>query len=174
MVKRKRTEATRPVSYGVLLHKKQDDEVVYLLGMIPQRNWWTVFKGMPNNDDESPHETALREFREETGTDENVLQAISPEATLYGKTGKKDLVIYLQEGSEVSSESFNLERVVKIDQGYMKGKPEIVAIRWLTMREALDGVDGAKIYKSQESILRDAQDFVINEKSSNVQEESSV
>jgi 8-oxo-dGTP pyrophosphatase MutT (NUDIX family) len=150
----------RPVSCGLLLYKRDGDEIRYLVGLIPQRNFWTIFKGMPNVG-ESPEQTALREFEEETGST-NVLNIITPETVLKGTTGKKDLVIFLQEGSHVSQDCFNLENVVTIDQGYMKGKPEIVAIRWLTLSEALNGIDGARIYNSQQGILQEAQDFIIS------------
>ena len=43
----------------------------------------------------------------------------------------------------------------------MKGQPEIVKIRWLTFEEALDGINGgAKIYKSQQGILKQAHEFL--------------
>lgn len=162
--KRKMTEALgdRIVSYGVLLYKKDgiNKERRFLLGLIPQRNWWTVFKGMPSSKNESPTETALREFEEETGTS-GIVEKITPEKTLMGKAGKKDLVIFLQEGSEFDVESFDIEKVVKIDSGYMQGQPEIVAIQWLTLKQALEGVDGAKIYKSQENILCGAHEFIM-------------
>ena len=137
-MKRKReTSSNRPVSAGVLLYKKESHVTKYLLGLVPQRNFWTVFKGMPSDDGETLEETALREFQEETGT-ENVLgDKLKPETTLRGKTAKKDLVIFLQKGSHVQESMFDIDKVVKIDQGYMKGKPEIVAIRWLTKSQAL-------------------------------------
>lgn len=157
-MKRKREATNRPVSYGVLLYKRDGDEIRYLLGLIPQRNFWTVFKGMPN-EGETPEQTVLREFEEETGTSK-LLKSIDAQITLKGTTGKKNLVIYLQEGSHVSEDCFNLEKVVTIDSGYMKGKPEIVAIRWLTLLEALHGIDGARIYNSQQDILQEAHDFI--------------
>lgn len=106
-MKRKRERgATRPVSAGLLLYKKEVDSetsistIRYLLGMVPQRNNWTVFKGMPSNSEEQLEATALREFEEETGTS-NIVKRIQSEAVLRGATSKKDLVIFLQEGSEV-------------------------------------------------------------------------
>ena len=171
-LKRKREEITkRIVSYGVLLYKRADDDepdgIRFLLGMIPQRNAWTVFKGMPSQkedgSDESPAETALREFEEETGSQGLLaLQDFHPEATLHGRASKKHLEIYLHEGSFFDErESFCAERVIKIEDGYMKGRPEIIAVRWLTLQQATEGADGAKIYKSQESILQEAYAILI-------------
>eukprot|EP00977_Amphora_coffeiformis_P017294 scaffold5538_cov159-Amphora_coffeaeformis.AAC.12 len=164
--KRKRGDTgKRLVSYGVLLYKRvgnQPDGIRFLLGMIPQRNAWTVFKGMPSQkddgSDESPAETALREFEEETGSQGLLsLQEFRPEATLHGRASKKHLEIYLHEGSFFDEqESFFAERVVKIDEGYMKGRPEIIAVRWLTLQQAMEGADLAKVYKSQEPILQEA------------------
>jgi hypothetical protein len=58
------TTTTVNVNFNDLDHCK---EFEFLLGLIPQRNFWTVFKGMPNNsDEETPYETAMREFEEES------------------------------------------------------------------------------------------------------------
>ena len=171
-LKRKREEITkRIVSYGILLYKRADDDqpdgIRFLLGMIPQRDAWTVFKGMPSQkddgSDESPTETALREFEEETGCQGLLtLPEFHPEATLHGRTSKKHLEIYLHEGSFFDEhESFCAERVIKIEDGYMKGRPEIIAVRWLSLQQAMEGADGAKIYKSQESILQEAYAILI-------------
>ena len=43
----------------------------------------------------------------------------------------------------------------------MKGRPEIIAVRWLSLQEAMDGADGAKIYKSQESIIQEANAILV-------------
>ena len=154
------------ISYGVLLYRRIDNpdttnghKIEYLLGLIPQRNWWTVFKGLPE-EQETPHQTALREFAEETGTlEDRVLKSLHPDTTLYGTVGnKKQLVIFLQDGSHIQTSCFNVDNVVKIDGGYMKGRPEIVEIQWMTFEEAMDG--NVKIYKSQQSILQDAQKFL--------------
>ena len=212
-MKRKREERQRVTSYGVLLYRRDGDggnclgnnakknggddddaaaqergaamTIRFLLGLIPQRNWWTVFKGLPRSsgeegqrreggeETETPHQTALREFAEETGTvDRTVLREINPELTLKGevRTGNKDLEIYLQDGSEISADCFDVDKVVRIDRGYMEGKPEIVEIRWLTLEEALGGVasvsggsssSSAKVYTSQRKILRDAHEFLV-------------
>ena len=134
-------------------------EPQFLLGMVPQRNGWTVFKGLPDASDQGPVQTALREFQEETGCHrgKDFLHPFQPLATLHGRVGKKRLEIYLHEGADFDEDtSFCLERVVTIDSGYMQGKPEIVRVKWLTLHEALQGSEGAKIYKSQENILQEA------------------
>lgn len=163
-------------SYGVLPYKIEDHElgetkqtesisIRFLLGLIPQRNWWTVLKGLPEPE-ETPQETAIREFREETGiVDTQVLSQLSrslehltTEETLQAKvkSSMKQLNIFLVDGSYINESSFDVSKVVRIDQGYMKGRPEIVAIRWLTMEQAINGFSGAKIYLSQQSLLREA------------------
>jgi 8-oxo-dGTP pyrophosphatase MutT (NUDIX family) len=165
------------VSYGLLLYQQHDDDassIRFLLGLIPQRNWWTVFKGLPEGPDESPHETAMREFREETGVSDQVASllfggpstnacAFEPETTLHAKVGSsKDLCIFLVNGSRIQEADFNMDRVAKIDQGYMQGRPEIVAMRWLSLEQALQGVEGAKIYKSQVQLLQQANQFLLD------------
>lgn len=172
--KRKRDDAEQGrsavvSSYGILLYKRDNEAtaVKFLLGLIPQRNWWTVFKGLPNDkDEELPVETAIREFEEETGST-GLLdpQTFQPFATLHGRVGnKKRLEIFLHDGSFFDeTKHFCLERVVKIDSGYMEGKPEIVAVRWCTLNEALTGVDGAKIYKSQRGILLEAHNILVRQ-----------
>jgi 8-oxo-dGTP pyrophosphatase MutT (NUDIX family) len=169
-----RTASNRVNSYGILLYKQDSDSNRFLLGLIPQRNWWTVFKGLPEGD-ETPHETAIREFHEETGIS-NAFPGLSPETTLHATVGSgktaKDLHVYLVKGSHIKQSSFNANKVVKIDQGYMKGAPEIVEIRWMTLEEALDGNGGAKIYTSQQQLLRDAHKFLCDKKAKTPQKES--
>lgn len=48
---------------------------------------------------ETPHETALREFQEETGSSA-LKDELSPVATLTGKTSNKTLEIFLQEWTQ--------------------------------------------------------------------------
>lgn len=144
------------------MYKRDIDSsrIQYLLGKIPQGNFWTVFKGLPE-ENETPMETALREFAEETGN-ANVLRSIDVDAPiLKGRVGKKDLFIYLVEGSDISESIFNMENVVRIDSGYMEGQPEIIAIQWLTYLQAMEGCAGAKIYNSQQSILQQAEALLL-------------
>jgi len=183
----------RIVSYGILLYKRRTVEeeeeqeeaaaasgphIQFLLGLIPQRTNWTVFKGVPDDakGDETPYETALREFNEETGAPPGLLtlETFRPEATLHGRAGRKHLEIYLHEGSFFRrKDHFCPERVVKIDNnddgggGYMQGMPEIVDVQWMTLKEALvdgkssiKGGGGATIYKSQENILKEAHEIL--------------
>ena len=179
------------VSYGVLLYKQRpvavdadkNDSIQFLLGLIPQRNWWTVFKGLPEPG-ESPEKTAWREFQEETGWRPeagNIPTALqtNPLTTLHGRVGnKKRLEIFLYEGGSFFDnveQHFCLERVVKIDSGYMKGKPEIVAVQWLTLHEALTGTNnagGAMIYKSQQNILKDAHEILMRKFAKDNEQES--
>lgn len=178
-----------PTSYGVLLYRRLQQEgiqnksntskIEYLLGLIPQRNFWTVFKGLPEAG-ETPHETALREFAEETGTMQNsqnrdnttstaaaALTELSPVATLHGQVGKKKkkLVIFLQSAPQgfFDTSFFDISKVVTIDSGYMEGKPEIVAIQWLSFEEALNGTNDEKrpkIYPSQIPLLEQAENIL--------------
>ena len=120
---------------------------------------------MPDGKEESPYETAVREFDEETGST-GLLKDFKPIATLHGKAGKKQLRIFLQEGSFFDPEEhFCLEKVVTIDSDYMHGKPEIVRVRWMTLGQALNGVDGAKIYTSQQNIIRKAHEILTKQAS---------
>jgi 8-oxo-dGTP pyrophosphatase MutT (NUDIX family) len=170
-----------PTSYGILLYRKAADtaEFQYLLGLIPQGNAWTVFKGLPESN-ERPEETAVREFEEETS-----LAFPYPhwedcpiKETLYGVTSTKKLLeIYLipapisstsiQIGCEFDVSKFDVDKVVRIDSGYMEGKPEIVEIRYMSKRQAIAGVAGrdtnriAKIFKSQIGILERAEAVLV-------------
>ena len=152
-----KTATPKIVSYGVLLFRQRQQQWEYLLGKIPQGNFWTAFKGL-GEPGETPHETALREFAEETGI--NDLTSLEPVTTLYGKAGKKDIVLFLQDGSHISQECFEIEKVVKIDQGYLKGRPEIIGIQWMTRKQALEGIDGARIYPSQQDMLQQAETYL--------------
>jgi 8-oxo-dGTP pyrophosphatase MutT (NUDIX family) len=150
----------RPTSYGVLLFRRGEEGIRFLLGKIPQGNFWTVFKGMPEVN-ETPYETALREFQEETGS--SALKELSPIATLTGKTSQKTLEIFLQEWTQPPENIvFDIDQVVKIDSGYMAGRPEIIDIKWLSLDQAMNGVHGAKIYKSQETILSQAYEVIVH------------
>ncbi|GKZ00888.1 hypothetical protein MPSEU_001040500 [Mayamaea pseudoterrestris] len=172
------------VSFGLLLYKCDSDQNIassssvassktkldirFLVGLIPQRNWWTVFKGLPEGS-ETPYETAMREFKEETGIlDASIISRLSASleqqksTTLHAKVGSsKDLHIFLVDGAFVAESNFDSSRVAKIDQGYMKGKPEIIAIQWLSLEQALQGTNGAKLYTSQHALLREAHQFVV-------------
>ena len=108
-------------------------------------------------------ETAVREFEEETGTT-GLLKELQPECTLTGTVGsgrkQKRLEIFLQNGGDVDAlTQFDMDKVVRIDAGYMQGQPEIVDIQWMTQKQALEGK--VRIYKSQETILQQAQDFLL-------------
>ena len=240
--------STYPTSYGVLFYRRRrvggsssssgNDhrslrpyEFQYLLGLIPQRNFWTVFKGMSEEADsngrsESPFETAIREFEEESslrfpykdnsndnnedeeeandddggdnkaqrenweksdGKDDEDRRRCALDFTneiwpppelstkttgsvpflstvLHGITSRRKLLeIYLipdpdepigtaqSEGNDFTTHpattsptkrldisKFDVDKVVKIDGGYMKGRPEIVQLAWLTRRQAVD------------------------------------
>lgn len=153
------------VSYGVLLYKYEDGEHKYLLGKIPQGNSWTVFKGLPE-DGETPDQTAIREFTEETSIPfpfEDFSKC--KETKLFGRTSNKLLEINLVKAPEnFSIATFDVDNVVKIDSGYMKGKPEIVEIQFLTKKQAVGGTPSknklVKVYASQVGILDHAQDFL--------------
>lgn len=180
-----------PTSHGILLYRKpstnaeqagndesdakkwknifQQSDVRYLLGLIPQGNSWTVFKGLPEPN-ETPEETAVREFEEETSLKFPYDCKTWPvKAELYGVTSTKKLLhIYLMEApSDLDTKKFDVDKVVKIDSGRFAGVPEIIEIKFLTKKQAIQGIPGrgkqkaAKIYKSQISILERA-DAILN------------
>ena len=149
----------------------------YLLGLIPQGNAWTVFKGLPE-DNERPEETAIREFEEETSFAVPIEDNINWEGEheiLYGVTSTKKLLqIYLIKAlpsSVIDVSKFDINKVVKIEKGYWAGKPEIIHIQFMTKDQAIEGVSSGststscgcgsprivKIYKSQVSILERAE-----------------
>ena len=146
----------------------QNKDIRYLLGMIPQGNSWTVFKGLPEKGEE-PQETAMREFEEESSLpfpyDKTDWNTWPVKAELYGVTSTKKLLhIYLIPAPDkLTISKFDVEKVVKIDLGRFSGVPEIIDIKFLTKKQAIEGMPGrgktkaAKIYKSQISILERAE-----------------
>lgn len=188
-----------PTSYGILFYHKagagietiqitkaitegrqgcsntvQNTEFRYLLGLIPQGNSWTVFKGLPEKN-ERPEETAMREFEEESSLcfpyNKIDYKSWPVKAELYGVTSTKKLLhIYLIPApDELDASKFNVDKVVTIDSGRFSGLPEIIEIKFFTKKQAIEGVPGrgktkaAKIYKSQISILERA-DAILNDR----------
>lgn len=180
-----------PTSYGILFYRKvfsngegsfitpffregtnAKSDFQYLLGLIPQGNSWTVFKGLPENN-ESPGETAIREFEEESSLDfpydRDDWKGCPVRSELYGVTSTKKLlhIFLIPAPKGLVSSNFDVKKVVKIDSGRFAGKPEIIEIKYLTKKQALEGfpsrgkTKAAKIYKSQISILERA-DAVLN------------
>lgn len=154
--------------------KPQCLEFEYLLGLIPQGNSWTVFKGLPEGD-EKPHETAMREFEEETSLDFPYSKAdwkhhCEIKAELYGVTSTKKLlqIFLIRAPPMLDVSKFEIDKVVKIDSGRFSGVPEIIEIKFLTKKQAVEGTCGtgkykvAKIYKSQISILERA-DMILSQ-----------
>jgi len=195
-------------SYGILLYREADasndndkndndtddnegipsgvqtTQFQYLLGLIPQGNSWTVFKGLPENN-ERPEETAMREFQEESSLDfpyktQDNWESCPVKAELYGVTSTKKLlqIFLIPAPPELDISKFNVDNVVKIDgNGRFSGVPEIIEIKFLTKKQAIEGIRGqgknkvAKIYKSQISILERA-DTILNNKSAAVHGDS--
>jgi len=205
-----------PTSYGILFYReKLIEEVVennnntnretvtqqrrkkfeYLLGLIPQRNSWTVFKGLPEGN-ERPRATAIREFEEEsslifpykekTNNNNNNQEEEDYDHDfdwdnkydiLFGVTSTKKLLqIYLLPApSDLDISKFDIDKVMKIDNGFWAGKPEIIQIDFLTKNQAIKGTSMstgnnkngenkiARIYKSQISILERAE-TILNKK----------
>ena len=156
------------------MNSAQNTEIRYLLGLIPQGNSWTVFKGLPEND-EQPEETAIREFEEESSLpfpyDKTDWKTWPVKAELYGVTSTKKLlhIFLVAAPDELTISKFDVNKVVKIDSGRFSGVPEIIEIKFLTKKQAIAGMPGrgktknAKIYKSQISILERA-DAILNDK----------
>jgi hypothetical protein len=150
----------------------QQIQFQYLLGLIPQGNSWTVFKGLPEND-ERPEETAIREFEEESSLEfpynREDWKSCPVRSELYGVTSTKKLlhIFLIPAPPQLAISNFNVDNVVKIDAGRFSGVPEIIEIKYLTKRQAIEGMVGrgktkaAKIYKSQVSILERA-DSILN------------
>jgi len=203
-----------PTSYGILFYREQLIEDVvenknntnrktrrrkhfeYLLGLIPQRNSLTMFKGLPEGN-ERPRATAIREFEEESSLTfpykkNNINNNNNREKEeedydfdwdnkyeiLYGVTSTKKLLqIYLLPApSDLDISKFDIDKVMKIDNGFWAGKPEIVQLFFLTKNQAIKGTSTstgnnnngkttkvARIYKSQISILERAE-TILNEK----------
>ena len=157
-----------------LMNLFRSNEIRYLVGLTPQGNAWTVFKGLPEAKERS-QETAAREFEEETSLkfpyDKGDWKTWPIQAELYGVTSTKKLLhIYLIPApDDLEISKFDKDKVVKIDSGRFAGVPEIVEIKFMTKKQAIAGMVGrgktkaAKIYKSQISILERA-DAILNNK----------
>ena len=131
----------KPISYGVLPYRLFEKRIEFLLGMPPQGNYWTVFKGA-KNEGESGHEAAKREFREETGFIIPPEMRFDDSKILTGVVGKgkrqKELKIWLVEMPDLQIVDFNTANVLPIDAGDYAGQPEIVKLEWVVAETAVE------------------------------------
>ena len=108
--------------------RSRREQFEYLLGLIPQGNSWTVFKGLPEGNNEQPEETAIREFEEESSltfpynNNNNNYNWDKKYEILYGVTSTKKLLqIYLIPAPlDIDISKFDISNVVKIDKGIIK------------------------------------------------------
>ena len=108
--------------------RSRGEQFEYLLGLIPQGNSWTVFKGLPEGNNEQPEETAIREFEEESSltfpynNDNSNYNWDKKYEILYGVTSTKKLLqIYLIPAPlDIDISKFDISNVVKIDKGIIK------------------------------------------------------
>jgi predicted NUDIX family NTP pyrophosphohydrolase len=147
-------EATKSISYGVLPYRIANDRVEFLLGLVPQESYWTVFKGAKESD-EDEHSAAKREFTEETSFGWPSDATFDDNKVLSGKTRNKELKIWLVEMSTLDINGFDSSKVVPIDSGQWAGQPEIVKIEWMDGDTAM-----ARMPKSQKSMIKQAEGMI--------------
>ena len=154
----KADQTKKPVSYGILPYRLFNNRIEFLLGMPPQGNYWTVFKGAKEGR-ETAHETAAREFQEETGFVFPREAHFSDDKILTGIVGKgkkqKELKIWLVEMPDLQIVDFDVEKVVPIDTGHYAGQPEIVKIEWITAETAVE-----RMPPSQKTMIAQAEGYL--------------
>ena len=151
-------EPKKPVSYGILPYRLHNNRIEFLLGMPPQGNYWTVFKGA-KNPGEQDHEAAKREFREETGFMFPHEAHFDDSKILTGVVGKgrqqKELKIWLIEMPDLQIVDFNPANVLPINTGHYAGQPEIVKLEWVTSETAVE-----RMPLSQKTMIAQAEGYL--------------
>jgi len=148
----------KPISYGVLPYRLHNNRIEFLLGMPPQGNYWTVFKGA-KNEGEQDHEAAKREFREETGFMFPHEAHFDDSKILTGVVGKgrkqKELKIWLIEMPDLQIVDFDPNKVLPIDTGDYAGMPEIVELEWVVGETAVE-----RMPPSQKTMIAQAEGYL--------------
>ena len=129
-------EDEKKTSYGILPYRQWQGDVQFLMGEPPQKTYWTAFKGGMDADDRSEHDTAIREFEEESSF---VFDGdMDHTKILTGATPNKNLKIWLVEMPHIDPADFDVDAVLKIDSDDPEwhGQPEIVNVAWLSSADA--------------------------------------
>lgn len=123
-------------SYGILLEHRG----LYLLCHTSRPNrkvdkydgWWTIAKGGPNTN-ETPEETAYREFLEETGID---LLSLGLTIAPYKQYKTKSKCVHVFSCNDVEGKTKELVPVCKSIIPGTK-RPEVDSFMWVTREDAL-------------------------------------
>ena len=130
-----------PLSAGILLFRQRQNATEVLLIKPGGPYWrsrdagaWMIPKGAVEQG-ESPAEAALREFAEETGTEQTIVPI---PLTKVRQSGGKYVEAFAAEGdldsAAITSNEFEMEWPPK--SGRMERFPEVAEARWMTITEA--------------------------------------
>lgn len=136
-------------SAGILLYKKDQDQLLFLLVHPGGPFWknkdigsWSIPKG-EFNDDENPLDAAIREFQEETGT--KLAGEFITLAPVQLKSGKK-IVAWALEGdmdvTKLTSNTFEMEWPPR--SGTLQSFPEVDRAEWFPLDAALEKINPAQ------------------------------
>ncbi len=106
-------------SAGGIVYKKEKDEISILVSQHSQHHGWVFPKGLIGDhvEEENKEETALREVKEETGTDGEIIKALTPVTywfVLEGEKVRKTVYYFLMEyiGGDIAKHDHEMEAVV--------------------------------------------------------------
>lgn len=134
-------------SAGGIVFRRSDSSIEILLGHSKRDNTWVFPKGhiADTIKGETKEEAALREVKEETGVDGNILHALQPESYwfwLNGEKIKKTVYFFVMEylGGSSHDHDFELDEVI-----------------WVPLEEVADKLT----YGSSKRIWQEAREFLL-------------
>ncbi len=107
-------------SAGGIVFKKENNQIFILVSQHSQHHGWVFPKGLIGDKEEFKHqtkeETAIREVKEETGADGEILEALDPVQYWYifeGVKIKKTVYYFLMKyvGGDITKHDFEMENV---------------------------------------------------------------
>lgn len=139
------------ISAGLLMYRQADDELAFFLAhpggpyfIGKDEGWWTIPKGLPEAGEELL-ETALREFREETGIEPQ--PPYIPLGEIKQKGGKW-VHAWAFKGNWHEEKGFRCN-TFKVEWPYKSGKwqeyPEIDRVGWFSYEEACRKINAAQV-----------------------------
>ncbi len=129
-------------SYGAVVFRRESEEYQFLLVQHQNDLHWDFPKGHPDQN-ELPHETALREVLEETNYH------------ILIQKGFEETIGYLLPWGEEKEVTLFLAEAIREGEGTID-KSEIKRVKWLTYGEALEIIT----YDNSRDVLKAVRDFL--------------